>query len=127
MMKIMQCTWRIPQDSIYREKSIRTLCQHPALPAILWILLFWANLMDYLGTQHALSHSCHELNPLISSLLQVKEFNAFLTMKAFFLAVLLVLLPFIRGKTLALLAIATIVYLMVAAYQICGTYFLEFM
>lgn len=123
----MHYTWQIPQDSIYRKIRIHTLYQQSALPSILWILLFLANLVDYLGTQHALSHGCPEQNPLIASLLQVKEFNAFLTMKGFFLAVLLVLLSFIQGRTLVLLAIATIVYLAVAAYQIYGTYFLDFM
>jgi len=93
---------------------------------MLWLLLFSANLVDYFATKHALSHGCHELNPLVASLLRAQGFQAVLTTKIFFLTALLVLLPFIYGWKLVLLAIATLVYLAVATYQIYGMYLLDF-
>jgi len=112
----------MPQYFKYEKISGHTLCRWFALPVLLWILLVSLNLLDYFATQHALSNGCSELNPLVAGLFRIEEFNAVLTTKLFFLAVLLVLLPFIKSWKLDLLAVTTLVYVAVATYHAYGTY-----
>jgi hypothetical protein len=114
------------QDFRYEKTSASNLCRWFTVPATLWLLLFLANIVDYYATEHVLSHGGYELNPIVAALFQVESFNAVLTTKILFLAVLLVLLPFIQHWKLVLLKITTFVYLALATYQICGTCVLHF-
>ncbi|OPY16937.1 MAG: hypothetical protein A4E70_00501 [Syntrophus sp. PtaU1.Bin005] len=98
-----------------------------AVPAALWILLTSLNLLDYFATKHALSNGCRELNPFVARLFQIDEFNAVLATKLLFLAVLFVLLPFVKSWKLNLLAIATLLYAAVATYHLYGAYLFHFM
>ncbi|OPY84642.1 MAG: hypothetical protein A4E72_02153 [Syntrophus sp. PtaU1.Bin208] len=115
------------QNFLYEKINGRTLCRWFVVPAILWALLVSLNLVDYFATLHALSNGCRELNPFVASLFQIEEFNAVLATKLFFLAILFVLLPFIKSWQLDLLAIATFVYVAVVTYHAYGTYLLHFM
>lgn len=123
----MQNPWPLPQDSKYGKRSLPSLCRWLALPVVLWTLLSSANVVDYVATHHALSHGCRELNPFVAALLRIEAFDAVLTTKALFLAMLYVLLPFIHGWKLALLAAATIVYLALCAYQLYGACLIHFL
>jgi len=109
------------------KMSERTMCRWLALPALLWVLLVSLNLLDYFATEYALSNGCSELNPLVASLFRIEAFNAVLTMKLFFLAILFVLLPYIKSWLLDLLAMTTLAYVAVATYHAYGTYLINCM
>lgn len=67
-----------------------------------------------------------ELYPLVMRLAPWPDIDSVLLAKAGFLAMLLLLPPFMEGWTLALLAGATLRYFRAVAYHLCGMHLMEF-
>lgn len=77
----------------------------------LWLLLAVTNVVDVLGTRRAFDIGIHELNPLVEFFYARYGMVPIALAKAFFLALLYFLIPYIRGWNRALFVFACGVYL----------------
>ena len=90
--------------------SIQPRIRDEHLNVYLWLLLVATNLVDLLASRRAFAIGIDELNPVVDAILVDQGIWGIGLFKAFWLLVLLLLLPRIQGWTQALLAFACLVY-----------------
>lgn len=93
------------------EPSASASASGVRLNALLWTLLLAANLVDVLASRQAFGIGVGELNPIVELLLLEYGMAGVIVPKLFWMTVLLLLLPYIRGWTRALFAMTCTVYL----------------
>ena len=91
---------------------------HLRVNYLLWLLLVLTNVTDVLASRHALAHGAVELNPLVARLLEAHGINGLMLIKGFWLALLLVLVPYLRGWVQWLYASVSTAYVLLAAYHL---------
>ncbi len=85
---------------------------------LLWVLLVVANITDLLASKHAFERGAIELNPIANLLLEAHGIAGLAVFKAFWLAVLLSLVRFIKGWVQWLYVFACAVYFALAVYHL---------
>lgn len=105
-------------DVLHTAFSIQSRILDRHLNVYLWLLLLAANFVDVLASRRAFQIGMSELNPLVDTVLTQNGVWGVVVLKAFWLVVLLPLLPHIRGWTQLLLALACFVYFVLTLLHI---------
>ena len=84
----------------------------------LWLVLFAANSVDVGASFFAIEVGYLEANVLVREVYEKFGLTGLIIVKTFWLLVLLVLVPWMQGWTLALLAFASLIYVFVTIYHL---------
>ena len=84
----------------------------------MWALLAVTNIVDVLASRRAFDFGMGELNPFVSMLLDEFGILGVALFKAFWLLVLLGLLPYVKGWTQKFFELACVVYLLLTALHL---------
>ncbi len=85
---------------------------------LLWLLLVLTNVTDVLASRYALAHGAVELNPIVAALLDAHGISGLVLFKGFWLVLLLILLPYIKGWLQWLYGFVSVAYLLLSAYHL---------
>ena len=85
---------------------------------LLWLLLVITNVTDVLASKHALAHGAIELNPIVALLLESHGMTGLVVVKGFWMVLLLLLLPYVRGWVQWLYALVVFAYLLLSVYHL---------
>lgn len=109
---------RINDFELARASAGTASSRERHLNRYLWALLAVTNLVDVLASRRAFGLGIGELNPFIESLLARYGLVGLGMLKLFWISVLLILLPYIRGWLHQLLMLACLVYLALTVVHI---------